>query len=190
MMRYSVPPREKTFVKGYEFLSFARNISKSIGKNINKNFSGEYSQKFLDHAKQSATNAFKTASKIAIHKTAEATSDSIGTKIANKIAKASKNLQRNNSETVTNEHDKEIPTKIYLSPEKIQKAIDDLRLKEQYNNGICKNHKSFKKFTKNCSKTVTNKNGKEIPKEIPKERYKSPEERQKIIDNLRSIIIV
>ena len=27
-------------------------------------------------------------------------------------------------------------------------------------------------------------------KEIPKERYMSPEERQKIIDNLRSIIIV
>ena len=29
-----------------------------------------------------------------------------------------------------------------------------------------------------------------MPKEIPKERYISPEERQKIIDNLRSIIIV
>ena len=29
-----------------------------------------------------------------------------------------------------------------------------------------------------------------MPKEIPKERYISPEERQKIIDNLRSIIVV
>ena len=29
-----------------------------------------------------------------------------------------------------------------------------------------------------------------MPKEIPKERYLSPEERQKIIDNLRSIRIV
>ena len=29
-----------------------------------------------------------------------------------------------------------------------------------------------------------------MPKEISKERYMSPEERQKIIDNLRSIIIV
>ena len=29
-----------------------------------------------------------------------------------------------------------------------------------------------------------------MPKETPKERYMSPEERQKIIDNLRSIIIV
>ena len=29
-----------------------------------------------------------------------------------------------------------------------------------------------------------------MPKEIPKERYISPEEKQKIIDNIRSIIIV
>ena len=31
---------------------------------------------------------------------------------------------------------------------------------------------------------------KEKDKEIPKENYLSPEERQKVIDNLRSIIIV
>ena len=36
------------------------------------------------------------------------------------------------------------------------------------------------------SETVANEND----KEIPKERYISPEEKQKIIDNLRSIIIV
>ena len=45
-----------------------------------------------------------------------------------------------------------------------------------------KNYKSFKKN----SETVTNEND----KEIPKERYISPEERKKIIDNLRSLIIV
>ena len=38
--------------------------------------------------------------------------------------------------------------------------------------------------------TITNENDKEMPKEIPKERYMSPEERQKIINNPRSIIIV
>ena len=32
----------------------------------------------------------------------------IGNKIANKITRLSKNKQQNNSETVTNEHDKEI----------------------------------------------------------------------------------
>ena len=51
MMRYSVKPRDQIFVKGYGFLSFAKNIGKSIGKNKNKNFSGKYSQELLDHAK-------------------------------------------------------------------------------------------------------------------------------------------
>ena len=75
MMCYSVQPRDRIFVKGYGFLSFAKNMGKSIGKNISKNFSGKYSpgmlaarQKLLDHAKQSATDAFTTASKIVIQK--------------------------------------------------------------------------------------------------------------------------
>ena len=59
MMRYSVQPRDRMFVKGYGFLSFAKNI----GKNISKNLSGKYSQKLLDHAKQSAADAIKTTSK-------------------------------------------------------------------------------------------------------------------------------
>ena len=46
--------------------------------------------------------------------------------------------------------------------------------------------KASKSSQENNSQTVTNEND----KEIPKERYISPEERQKIIDNLRSIIIV
>ena len=59
MMRNSVQPRDGIFVKGYGFLSFAKNISKNIGKNISKNVSGKYSEKFLDHANQSATDALK-----------------------------------------------------------------------------------------------------------------------------------
>ena len=51
------------FAKGYEFLSFAKNISKNIGKNVSKNLARKYSQKLLDHAKQPATDALKTASK-------------------------------------------------------------------------------------------------------------------------------
>ena len=46
--------------------------------------------------------------------------------------------------------------------------------------------KVSKKLQQNHSEKVTNENDKEIPKEI----YISPEDRQKIIDNLRSIIIV
>ena len=45
--------------------------------------------------------------------------------MANKITGASKNL-----ETVTNEHHKEIPKERYISPEKRQEIIDDLRLKQ------------------------------------------------------------
>ena len=40
-----------------------------------------------------------------------------------KITKVGKNLQQNNSETVTNESDKEIPKERYISPEEIQKII-------------------------------------------------------------------
>ena len=67
-----------------------------------------------------ATDAFKTTQKRAIQKTAEATGDLIGNEIADKITKVSKNLQENNSETVTNEHDKGIPKGRYISRRKIQ----------------------------------------------------------------------
>ena len=67
-MRYSVQLRDRILVKGYGFLSFAKNISKCIGKNISKNLNGKYSQKRLDHAKQSAIDALKTTSKIIIQK--------------------------------------------------------------------------------------------------------------------------
>ena len=128
MMRYSVQPRDRVFLKGYAFLSFAKSMNKHIGKNISKNLSGKYSQKLLHHAKQSATDAFKTVSKRAIQKTAVAIGDLIGNKNADKITKVSKNSQKNNSETVTNEHDKEIPRKRYISPRERQKIIDDMRL--------------------------------------------------------------
>ena len=68
--------------------------------------------------KKSATDALKTSSKRAIQKAVEATGDLCGNKIANKITKLSKNSQQDNSETVTNEHYKEIPPKIYISRKK------------------------------------------------------------------------
>ena len=43
MMRYSIQPRDRIFLKGYRFLSFAKNMVKNIGKNISKNLSGKYS---------------------------------------------------------------------------------------------------------------------------------------------------
>ena len=64
-----------------------------------------------------------------IQKTAEATGDLIGNEIAIKITGVSQSLQQNNSETVTNEHDKQIPQERYISPEKRQEIIDELRLR-------------------------------------------------------------
>ena len=76
-MRYSIEPRDRIYVKGYGFSSFAKNIGKSL--------SNKYGQKLLDNGNKSTTDAIKTASKKAIQNTAEATDDLICNKIADKI---------------------------------------------------------------------------------------------------------
>ena len=53
-MSCSIEPRDRIFVKGYGFLSFARTIGKSLSSNCG--------QKLLDSAKKSATDTIKTAS--------------------------------------------------------------------------------------------------------------------------------
>ena len=68
--------------------------------------------------------------------TVEATGDLTCNKSANKIKKVSRNSLQNNPETITNEHDKEIPKERYISPEERQKIIDDFTLIWCYNNGI------------------------------------------------------
>ena len=42
--------------------------------------------------------------------------------------RVSRGSPQNNSQTFTNEHDKEIPKERYISPEERQKIIDDLKL--------------------------------------------------------------
>ena len=90
--------------------------------------SGKYSQERLDHAKESAADALKTTPKRVIQKTEEAAGDLIGNKTADKIIQVSRNSQQNNSETVTNENDNEISKERYLSPEKKQGMINDLKV--------------------------------------------------------------
>ena len=87
-------------------------MSKSIGKSISKTWSIKHN--LLDNGKQSARDAFKTASKRAIQKLPEATGDLLCQKIADKTSKASKTLPNNNTETVTNEYDKEISRERYV----------------------------------------------------------------------------
>ena len=120
-MRYSIEPRDRIYVKGYGFLSFAKNMGKSL--------SNKYGQKLLDSAKKSTADAIKTALKRAIQKTAEATGDLIGNKTADKITSVSKKLSNNNDNNNKNE-DVEITAhkKRYIPPEERQQIINELRL--------------------------------------------------------------
>ena len=113
-MRYSLEPRDRIYVKGYGFMSFARSMSNKYGK------------KLVDTAKKSAADAVKTASKRAIQKTAEATGDLVGNKIADKITSVSKKSTKNLPNI---DEDVELTThKRYISPEERQQVIDELRL--------------------------------------------------------------
>ena len=116
-------------IKEYGFLSFA----KTMGKNL----SNKYGQKLLDSAKQSIADAIKTASKRAIQKTAESIGNLICNKIPDKITSVSKKssvelrskeLHSGVLHSEKKEVNNEIPKERYISPEKRQKIIDELRL--------------------------------------------------------------
>ena len=102
-MRYSIEPRERRFVKGYGFMSFARN------------FNDKYSKSLMDTSKTFA----KTAGKKILKEKAKATGDLIGNKIADKIT-----AKPHNKDEVING----IPKERYISPKERQKIIDELRL--------------------------------------------------------------
>ena len=96
-MRYSIEPRKIIYVKGYGFMSFARN------------FSDKYSKSLIDKGIDVSKTLAKTSGKRILKKSVEATGDLIGKKIADKItAKPIK-------DDVTNER--------YISPEERQKFL-------------------------------------------------------------------
>ena len=101
------------YVKGYGFLSFAKNMGKSL--------SNKYGQKLLDSTKKSAADAIKTTSKKAIQKTAEATGDLISNKISDKITSVSKKSNNNNN----NNENVELTThkRRYISQKKDSKLL-------------------------------------------------------------------
>ena len=57
-MRYSIEPRDRIYVKGYGFMSFAKNMGTHAAK-VGKNLSNKYSQRLLDTAKKSTTDAIR-----------------------------------------------------------------------------------------------------------------------------------
>ena len=122
--------RERIYVKGYGFLSFAKNMGRNANK-ATKRLSNEYGQKLLDSAKKSITDAIKTASKRTIQKTTEATGDLIDNKIADKITSVSKKSAKeltNNNKTEEEHAERTTHKKRYISPEERQQIIDELRL--------------------------------------------------------------
>ena len=128
-MRYSIEPRERRYVKGYGFMSFARNIGNKYGiKLINTaiktgtNFNSKYSKKLTDTAIKTGKDFATIAGKKILHKSAEATGDLIGNKITDKITSASK--KPHNEDEVVNG----IPKERYISPKERQKIIDELKL--------------------------------------------------------------
>ena len=107
-MRYSIESRKRRFVKGYCFLSFARN------------FSDKYSKSLMDKGIDVSKKFAKTAGKKILKETAKATGDLIGNKIADKITSASKKSH--------DEVDNEILKERYISPKDRQKIINELKL--------------------------------------------------------------
>ena len=102
-MCYSIEPRERRYVKGYDFLFFARNFNDKYGKSLRI-----VSRTFA-----------KTAGKEILKETAKATGDLIGNKIADKIT-----AKPHNKDEVING----IPKERYISPKERQKIIDELKL--------------------------------------------------------------
>ena len=114
-IRYSLEPKDRIYVKGYGFISFAGSMSNKYGK------------KPFDTAKKSAADAVKTASKRAIRKTAEATGDLIGNKIVDKTTSISK---KSTKKLPAIDEDVELtaPKKRYILPVERQQIINELRL--------------------------------------------------------------
>ena len=102
-MRHSIEPRERRFVRGYGFMSFARNFNDKYGKSLR-----DASKKFA-----------KAASKEILTETVKATGDLIGSKIADKVT-----AKPHNKDEVING----IPKERYISPKEKQKIIDELKL--------------------------------------------------------------
>ena len=107
-MRYSIEPRERRYVKGYGFMSLARN------------FSDKYSKSLMDKGTDVSKKFAKTAGKKILKETAKATGDLIGNKIADKITSTTKKSY--------DEVNNEILKERYIFPKERQKVIDELKL--------------------------------------------------------------
>ena len=129
-MTYRTDNKIRKYVKGYGFMSFAKNLKSKYGKKImNKGISaaskfnqGKYGNMFKKHGSEFG----KIAGKKILTKSADATGDLIGSKIADKITllkvKDKSESERFPQETAEEQEDTNIP------PEKKQQILNYLRL--------------------------------------------------------------
>ena len=113
-MRHSLEPEYRKYVKGYGFLSFARN------------FGDRYGKKLMDTAASTGKTFAKTAGKKVVNKTAEATGDLVGSKTVGKITSVGK--PKRSKKEKDEDNIMEETQEIYISPEKRNQIIKDLKL--------------------------------------------------------------
>ena len=136
-MIYSKDNQIRKYVKGYGFMSFAKNFGSKYGKkflnkgnsaskrikgtgNFIKNSASRFNQsKFGKILKKQGSEFGKIAGKKILTKSAEAAGDLIGSKIADKIT--SLKVKDKPQEIIEEEE-------IIIPPEKRQQILDDLRL--------------------------------------------------------------
>ena len=136
-MTYSKDNQIRKYVKGYGFMSFAKNFGSKYGKkflnkgisaskrikdsgNFIKNSASRFNQsKYGKMLKNQGSEFGKIAGKKILTKSAEATGDLIGWKIADKIT--SLKVMDKPQEIIEEEE-------IIILPEKRQQIINDLRL--------------------------------------------------------------
>ena len=114
-MTYRTDDKIRKYVKGYGFMSFAKNLGSKYGKKIiNKGISAASKLNQSKYGKMESEFG-KTASKKILTKSAEATGDLIGSKIADKITSFKIRSQEKIQES----------EEIIIPPEKRQQILND-----------------------------------------------------------------
>ena len=98
-------------------------MGKNIGKNISKNVSGKYSQKHLEQAKKLQQMHLKLLQKQSFKNQLRQLVIWLVIKLLTESRKFQEIYKKNNSEAVTNEHEKEIPKEEYMSSEEKNKLL-------------------------------------------------------------------
>ena len=128
-MTYRTDNKIRRYVKGYGFMTFAKNLgSKYDKKIINKGISAASKinqSKYGQMLKNQGSEFGKIVGKKILTKSAEATGDLIGSKIADKITSFKSKSERFPEEKPQILEESE---EIIIPPEKRQQILNDLRL--------------------------------------------------------------